>query len=109
MHLAIMHSTLLKLVNCHECSLGQSLVVAADFYLLAIFKYLLQRIGSCSKLLKLLVQLLLDICRNLIGALSDDGYALVDITSFFTEVHDVACHRIGGCFSLLVIHICIVS
>ena len=103
--LAVVHAALFKLLDGNEGGLGQLLVVTADLYLLAVFENLLQGIRCCGKLLKLLVQFLLDVGRNLVGTLANDGNALVDVAGLFTEVHDVACHRVGGRLCLLVIHI----
>ena len=78
---------ILNKLFCSEQSwLWQLLVVARDFNLFAVLKNFLQRIVIRSKLLKFLAQLLLDFDRNLISALCNDSYALVDIMGIIASI-----------------------
>ena len=53
---AVVHTALLKLLYGNKCCLRHSLVVAADFYLLAVLEDFLQGIVGSGKLLEFLVQ-----------------------------------------------------
>ena len=59
---------------------------------LTVFEHFLERIVVRSEFSQLLVEILLDFYSNLVCTLRNDSYALVDVSSLVTEVHDVTCH-----------------
>lgn len=78
------------LLGGDEGGLGQTLVVARYFDLLAVFAYFLKVVVVGSELLEFLFEVRLHLCGNLIGTLGDDAYGFVHIAGVFGELNHVA-------------------
>ena len=87
-----------KFLCSNKGRLGEFLVIAADLYLLTIFKNFLKGVIVVGELGEFLAELLLDVLRNLVGTFAEDSYAFIDIVCALTEVHDVACNGVCRSF-----------
>ena len=88
-----------------EGGLGELLVVARDFNLLAVFGYFLEVVVERCEFLELLLEVVLHLAGNLVGALGDDAYGFVDVAGGFGHLHKVACGGVERSVSFLVVHI----
>lgn len=96
--IAPIYTLLYEFLCCKESWFGEFLIIAADFNLLSILENLLKAVVVACKLRQFLVQVLLYLCRNLIGTLADDSYTFIDVASIVTEFHDVTSNGVYWCF-----------
>ncbi len=93
------------LLGGDEGGLGEFLVVAGDFDLLAVFAYLLEVVVERCKLLELLFKIVAHLGCNLIGALGDDADGLVDVAGGLGHLDQVAGDGVERGVGFLVVHL----
>ena len=77
-------------LRCDKRGLGQTLVVARDFDLFAVFVHLFEVVVVGCEFLELFLKLALHLGSNLVGALGDNAHGLIYITCLLRELNHVA-------------------
>ena len=75
-----------------------------DFNLLAVFRDFLKVVVERCELLELFLKVVLHLGSDLIGALGDDAYGLIDVAGVLAHCDEVTCLGVERCVGLLVVH-----
>ena len=94
-----------EFLHSHQGRFGQHLIMADQIDLLLVLALLIATgVTVDAELLDFLVELLLHVHGNLVGAFCQDGHALIDVSGLLVKMGDVPGDGVGVGFDSLVIH-----